>query len=163
MQPERQQRLIGYFIEEAKMHLDTLEQGLVNLTSQLDKYSVVNELLFASNSLAGGASMIGIDSISKVCYGLKCCFQLLQLEGSVKIDLKLKKLFMQVFDGIKELVEHLGESSGITDAKAVMVMSKIEINMAEIRDYIDLMMKRSHDETPTFLNDETLSMFDDFF
>ncbi len=31
MQPDQQQRIMGYFIEEAKDHLNTIEQGLLNL------------------------------------------------------------------------------------------------------------------------------------
>lgn len=164
MQPERRQRLIGYFVEEATTHLDTIEQGLVNLSSSIDKYSIVNELLFASHSLAGGAAMIGLDSISSICSKFKSCFQPLQLESSVKFDLKLKKLFMQAFYGIKDLVYHLQISGEVTDAESLKVMSEIERNMAEIRDYIDSMGKRSpQNDLPTFLTDETLSMFDDFF
>ena len=164
MQPERQQRMIGYFIEEATTHLDTIEQGLVNLSSSIDKYSIVDDLLFAAHSLAGGAAMIGIDSISSICANLKSCFQPLQLESSVKFDLKLKKLFMQAFYGIKELVYHLNQSSELSDAKAIKVMSEIEITFDKIRDYMDGMGKRSlQNDLPTFLTDETLSMFDDFF
>ncbi|HAX77182.1 MAG TPA: hypothetical protein DCY88_15445 [Cyanobacteria bacterium UBA11372] len=164
MQPERQKRMIGYFIEEATTHLDTIEQGLVNLSSSIDKYSIVDDLLFAAHSLAGGAAMIGIDSISSICANLKSCFQPLQLESSVKFDLKLKKMFMQAFYGIKELVYHLNQSSELSDAKAIKVMSEIEITLAQIRDYMDGMGKRSlQNDLPTFLTDETLSMFDDFF
>ena len=164
MQPERQKRMIGYFVEEATTHLDTIEQGLVNLSSRIDKYSIVNELLFAAHSLAGGAAMMGLDSMSSICSNLKSCFQPLQLESSVKFDLKLKKLFMQAFYGIKELVYHLNQSSELSDAKAIRVMSEIEITLEQIRNYMEAMGKRSpHNDIPTFLTDETLSMFDDFF
>ncbi len=35
MLPEQQQRIMGYFIEEAKDHLNTIEQGLLNLQGPL--------------------------------------------------------------------------------------------------------------------------------
>ena len=35
MMPEQQQRILGYFIEEAKDHLNTIEQGLLNLQNTI--------------------------------------------------------------------------------------------------------------------------------
>jgi chemotaxis protein histidine kinase CheA len=161
MSPERQQRIIGYFVEEAKAHLDTIEQRLPNLPSRLDKHWIINDLLCASHSLAGSAAMLGLDSIYRTGTCLKYCFQILQLEGSVKIDQKLKSLFMQVFDGLKELVNQLNYPSGVADAKAEIVMSEIEPLLGEIKDYIDVLVKRSQEETSAF-DEEFLSLFDDF-
>ena len=36
MLPEQQQRIMGYFIEEAKDHLNTIEQGLLSLQSTIE-------------------------------------------------------------------------------------------------------------------------------
>ncbi|WP_448275841.1 hypothetical protein [Nostoc sp. DSM 114160] len=36
MLPEQQQRILGYFIEEARDHLNTIEQGLLNLEGTLN-------------------------------------------------------------------------------------------------------------------------------
>jgi len=35
MLSEQQQRIMGYFIEEAKDHLNTIEQGLLNLQATI--------------------------------------------------------------------------------------------------------------------------------
>ena len=37
MLPEQQQRILGYFIEEARDHLNTIEQGLLNLEGALER------------------------------------------------------------------------------------------------------------------------------
>ena len=36
MQQEQQQRILGYFLEEAREHLNTIEQGLLNLQTTLE-------------------------------------------------------------------------------------------------------------------------------
>ncbi|MBC7516036.1 MAG: Hpt domain-containing protein, partial [Alkalinema sp. FL-bin-369] len=54
MQPEQQQRIMGYFIEEAKDHLNTIEQGLLNLQGTLDDSEMVNEVFRAAHSVKGG-------------------------------------------------------------------------------------------------------------
>ncbi|NJR74929.1 MAG: hypothetical protein HC773_17410 [Scytonema sp. CRU_2_7] len=44
MLPEQQQRILGYFIEEAKDYLNIIEQGLLNLQSTLDDPEMINEV-----------------------------------------------------------------------------------------------------------------------
>ncbi|NJR51994.1 MAG: hypothetical protein HC780_22915 [Leptolyngbyaceae cyanobacterium CSU_1_3] len=65
MQPEQQQRIMGYFIEEAKDHLNTIEQGLLNLQGTIDDPEMVNEVFRAAHSVKGGAAMLGLSSIQK--------------------------------------------------------------------------------------------------
>ena len=42
MLPDDQKRILGYFIEEAGDHLQTLEQGLVNLSATLADSELIN-------------------------------------------------------------------------------------------------------------------------
>ncbi|MEM0979949.1 MAG: Hpt domain-containing protein, partial [Cyanobacteria bacterium P01_H01_bin.58] len=56
MMPEQQQRILGYFIEEAKDHLATLEQGLLNLQATIEDSEMVNEVFRAAHSVKGGAA-----------------------------------------------------------------------------------------------------------
>lgn len=160
MQPE-QQLIIGYFVEEAKAHLDTMEQRLIHFPNQIDTHRIVSEMLCAAHSLTGGAAMLGFDSISRMGAGLKSCFQVLQLEGSLQVDQKLKDLLMRVVYALKQSIEHLSQSSALINVKAELVMSEIEPTLEELQVYLDLLVKRSHDETHTF-DEEMLSLLDDF-
>ncbi len=47
MLPEQQQRILGYFIEEARDHLNTIEQGLLNLESTLNDPEMISEVFRA--------------------------------------------------------------------------------------------------------------------
>lgn len=161
MQPELKQQIMGYYIEETKSQLDTIEERLLNLQTRRDENQLVEALVCASNALIGGATMLGIDSISRTGSGLKSCFQVLQLDRSIKIDPKLKNLFMQVFYALKELVEHLSHPSGLAEAKADLTMSKIDPLLEELKAYLDVLVKRPHDDAPS-LDEEMLSLFDDF-
>lgn len=161
MQQELQAKIIGYYIEETKDHLNIIEQNLMNLPSKEDDRRIIDALVCASNSLAGGAAMLGIESICKTSCCLKSCFQVLQLEEWVKVDRKLKNLFMQVFALLRELVEHLSQPSGLTDAKAEVVMAKIEPRLQAINDHLALLIHRSNDKNFNF-DDELIALFDDF-
>lgn len=68
MLPEQQQRILGYFIEEAKDHLVTIEQGLLNLQTTLKDAEMVNDLFRAAHSVKGGAAMLGISSILRISH-----------------------------------------------------------------------------------------------
>ena len=123
MQQELQAKIIGYYIEETKDHLNIIEQNLMNLPSKQDDHRIIDDIVCACNSLAGGAAMLGIESICRTSCCLKSCFQVLQLEEWVKVDRQLKNLFMQAFELLRELVENLEQPSGLTDYKAELVMA----------------------------------------
>ena len=65
MDTASQQRILGYFIEEAKEHLQTLEQGILNLSTSAQDTEMVNEMFRAAHSVKGGAAMLGYSSIQK--------------------------------------------------------------------------------------------------
>ncbi|MFN6033709.1 MAG: Hpt domain-containing protein, partial [Dolichospermum sp.] len=68
MQPEEQ--ILGYFIEEAKEQLNTIEQGLLNLETTLKNAEMMNEIFRAAHSIKGSASMLGLSSIQHTSHCL---------------------------------------------------------------------------------------------
>ncbi|MGB3615017.1 MAG: Hpt domain-containing protein, partial [Elainellaceae cyanobacterium] len=66
MSSEQQQRIMGYFIEEAKDHLNTIEQGLLNLQGTIEDPDLISEVFRAAHSIKGGAAMLGIDSVQQM-------------------------------------------------------------------------------------------------
>ncbi|MEP0808844.1 hybrid sensor histidine kinase/response regulator [Coleofasciculus sp. FACHB-SPT9] len=135
MQPEQQQRIMGYFIEEAKDHLNTIEQGLVNLQSTIEDSEMVNEVFRAAHSVKGGAAMLGINSIQRTSHRLEDCFKVLK-ECPVKIDQKLESLFLKVSDTLKELIEQLSGPFGLTEEIANGIMSGVEPVFEELNQHM---------------------------
>jgi chemotaxis protein histidine kinase CheA len=109
---EQQQQILRFFIEEAKEHLDTIEQGLLNLQATMADSEAMNHLFRAAHSVKGGAAMLGIDSILKTGHYLEDYFKLIK-ENPIQVDRKLEDLFLQGFDGLKELVEALQSPFGL--------------------------------------------------
>ena len=68
MLSEDQKRILGYFIEEAKDHLNTIEQGLLNLQTTIEDAEMVNEVFRAAHSVKGGAAMLGLHSIQRTSH-----------------------------------------------------------------------------------------------
>ncbi len=136
MQPEQQQRIMGYFIEEAKDHLNTIEQGLLNLQNTLDDSEMANEVFRAAHSVKGGAAMLGLGSIQRVSHRLEDFFKILKETPSVRTDQKLESLLLRVFDTLQELLEHLQGPFGLTEEAASTSMDGIEPVFAELEQHL---------------------------
>nr|WP_322665727.1 response regulator [Dendronalium sp. ChiSLP03b]MDZ8208757.1 response regulator [Dendronalium sp. ChiSLP03b] len=141
MLPEQQQRILGYFIEEARDHLNTIEQGLLNLESTLNDPEMVNEVFRAAHSIKGGAAMLGLSSIQHTSHRLEDCFKVLK-EHPVKIDQKLESLFLGVSDTLKSLLEHLSGPFGLSEEAANTLMSEAEPVFKWLNEHLELLVQQ---------------------
>ncbi|HEY9710076.1 MAG TPA: Hpt domain-containing protein, partial [Oculatellaceae cyanobacterium] len=142
MQSEQQQRIMGYFIEEAKDHLNTIEQGLVSLQSTMEDTEMVNEIFRAAHSVKGGAAMLGLNSIQNTAHRLEDCFKVLK-ESPIKADNHLESLFLQVFDTLQALIEQLQSSFGLTDEAARDIMLDTEPVFEELNTHLGKLVKQA--------------------
>lgn len=142
MMPEQQQRILGYFIEEAKDHLNTIEQGLLNLQATIEDHEMVNEVFRAAHSVKGGAAMLGIESVQQTSHRLEDYFKILK-ESPVQTDRTLESMFLQVFDGLQSLIEELQGPFGLTDDKAQEVMADIEPVFGQLEQHLNTLVAQS--------------------
>jgi chemosensory pili system protein ChpA (sensor histidine kinase/response regulator) len=142
MQSEQQQRIMEYFIEEAKDHLNTIEQGLLSLQSTIDDREMINEVFRAAHSVKGGAAMLGLSSIQQTSHRLEDCFKVLQ-ESPIKADYPLESLFLQVFDTLQALLEQLQAPLGLTDEAANDIMSEAEPVFQELNAHLETLVQQA--------------------
>ncbi|MEN9215015.1 MAG: Hpt domain-containing protein [Gloeomargarita sp. DG02_4_bins_56] len=114
MLPEQQQKILVYFIEEAKEHLQTLEQGLMNLQANAQDSEMVNEMFRAAHSIKGGAAMLGYDSIRRTAHRLEDCLKVVKEQPNTPVDQESEDLFLQGFEVLEELITHL-EQGNLTE------------------------------------------------
>ncbi|VXD14983.1 hybrid sensor histidine kinase/response regulator [Planktothrix paucivesiculata] len=128
MQLEQQQRIMGYFIEEAKDHLNTIEQGLLNLQTTIEDPELLNEVFRAAHSVKGGAAMLGLNSIQQTAHRLEDSFKILKDNRlpSQFIDQQLESLFLQVFDTLQALIDQLSGPYGLTEEAASAILQDVE-------------------------------------
>ncbi|MBP0039270.1 MAG: Hpt domain-containing protein, partial [Roseofilum sp. SID1] len=123
---ENLDRIMGYFLEEAKDNLTIIEQGLLNLGATVQDSELMDEIYRAAHSIKGGAAMLGASSIRKTSHKLEDYFQILK-ERPPKISPKLESLLLQVLDGLTVLVENLeqSESEELTTRKNAEVKQSL--------------------------------------
>ncbi|WP_027268787.1 response regulator [Leptolyngbya sp. PCC 6406] len=147
MMPEQQQRILGYFIEEAKDHLNTIEQGLLNLQATIGDSEMVNEVFRAAHSIKGGAAMLGIESVQRTSHRLEDYFKVIK-ESPIRTDRTLESMFLQVFDGLQSLVEELQGPFGLTDEKAQEVMADIEPVFGQLEKHLNTLVANAENVAP---------------
>ncbi|MEH2049610.1 hybrid sensor histidine kinase/response regulator [Nostoc sp.] len=142
MLPEQQQRILGYFIEEARDHLNTIEQGLLNLEGTLNDPEMISEVFRAAHSIKGGAAMLGLTSIQHTSHRLEDCFKILK-DNPVQIDQKLESLFLGVSDTLKSLLEHLSGPYGLSEDAANTLMSETEPVFQWLYEHLELLVEQA--------------------
>jgi chemotaxis protein histidine kinase CheA/CheY-like chemotaxis protein len=147
MQPEQQQRILGYFIEEAREHLNTIEQGLLKLQDTLNDPEMINEVFRAAHSIKGGAAMLGLNSIQHTSHRLEDCFKILK-DHPVKVDQKLESLFLGVADTLRSLLDHLGSPFGLSEETANTLMSETEPVFEWLIQHLELLVQPGASPAP---------------
>jgi chemotaxis protein histidine kinase CheA len=135
VQATKQQQIVGYFIEEAKEHLDTIEQSLLNLKLTVTDADQLNELFRAAHSIKGGAAMLGFQSIQKIGHHLEDCFKILT-DHSIAVDQTIENLFLQGFDSLKALVEELQSPYGLQPEEANKVVQAADPVFGQLQTHL---------------------------
>jgi chemotaxis protein histidine kinase CheA/ActR/RegA family two-component response regulator len=134
MQPE-QQRILGYFIEEAKEHLETIEHGLLNLQAVVDDTELMSEVFRAAHSVKGGAAMLGIHSMQHISHRLEDYFKILR-ENPIRVDAKIESLFLKIFDGLNVLTEELQNSLSLSEELSHQTLQSVEPVFSELQAHL---------------------------
>jgi chemotaxis protein histidine kinase CheA/ActR/RegA family two-component response regulator len=146
MQLEAQQRILGYFIEEARDHLNTLEQGLMELRTPDEDGERMKELFRAAHSIKGGAGMLGLQAIRTVSHRLEDNFKTLQ-EQPIAISQTLESLLLRTVDILQSLLQQLQAPGGPNPAIEAQALEEAEPLMQRIERH--LLGQPDLEEVPT--------------
>ncbi|MBD2579124.1 response regulator [Oscillatoria sp. FACHB-1406] len=139
MQVEQRQKITGYFIEEAKEHLETIQEGIANFQSTLDDPETANEIYRAAHSIKGGAAMLELESIRRSAHRLEDFFKRLK-EKPVKVDTRLQSLCTQIFNALQTLVGELERHLAVPAGVSERVMAEIEPIFEQTQYHIDSLL-----------------------
>ncbi len=136
MDAANQQKILGYFIEEAKEHLETLAEGLMDLSKVISDPEEINELFRAAHSVKGGSAMLGYNSIQRTAHRLEDCFKILK-EHDIPADSKLESLFLKGYDTLHTLIDQLESPFGLRDEEADKITAAADPDFAELEAYLN--------------------------
>lgn len=134
---DQQDRILRLFMEEAKEHLDTLENGLVDLKSTMKDPESLQEMFRAAHSVKGGAAMLGLDSIKTTAHRLEDCFKILK-DGPVKqVDQTAESLFLKGVDTLKDLVNRMSGPFGLRNEEGEKLVEQIMPAFAQLETHLN--------------------------
>ena len=132
-------KILGYFIEEAKEHLETLEQGILDLGNLVNNNEQMNEMFRAVHSVKGGAAMLGYGSIQKTAHRLEDAFKILK-ENPIQVDQKLESLFLKGYDLLQILIDKLQSPLGLQGEEADAIVKNGEATFAELHAHLNYLL-----------------------
>ncbi|MGC9504245.1 Hpt domain-containing protein [Baaleninema sp.] len=130
------EEIVRFFIEEGKEHLNTLENGLLDLQATVKDPEQVNELFRAAHSVKGGAAMLGYGSIQKVAHRLEDYFKVLR-DNPINVDRQLESLFLKGMDALRELLELLQGPFGLRDEDAERTIAEVEPVFEQLQEHLN--------------------------
>lgn len=135
MMSDNQQKFTGYFIEEAKEHLATIEQGLVDLNQASQDPENIHELFRAAHSVKGGGAMLGYTSIQKTAHRLEDAFKVFR-DANVTVDEQLESLFLAAFDVLQDFITRL-ETEGLTEEQGQELLKQANPTFQQLQKHLD--------------------------
>jgi chemotaxis protein histidine kinase CheA len=150
------QKILGYFIEEAKEHLETLEQGILDLGNLVNNTEQMNEMFRAAHSIKGGAAMLGYSSIQKTAHRLEDAFKILK-ENPIQVDQKLESLFLKGYDLLQILIDKLPGPLGLQAEEANAIVKKGEPTFAELQSHLNYLLDQKK-STPAIAATSSISI-----
>jgi len=105
-------KILGYFIEEAKEHLETLEQGILDLGNLVNNNEQMNEM-FALKILK---------------------------ENPLEVDQKLESLFLKGYDLLQILIDKLQSPLGLQGEEADAIVKNGEATFAELHAHLNYLL-----------------------
>jgi chemotaxis protein histidine kinase CheA len=92
----KQDKIIGYFLDEAQEHLRVIEEALIT-PKLLSQPAQIKEVFRAAHSIKGGAAMLELDTIQKIGHHFEQAFKQIK-EKSLSVDEQLQDLMLEGFE-----------------------------------------------------------------
>ncbi len=145
MQPEQLEKITGYFILEAKEHLDLIGENLHDLHGAVQDPNRIQDIYRGAHSIKGGAAMLGLESIRRIAHRLEDFFKALK-NHPIPIEPSFQAQLQQVHQVLEQLVGQLEAERQVPDSFAQPLLAAIEPLFTEIEAYLD---SRQHPSLPS--------------
>jgi chemosensory pili system protein ChpA (sensor histidine kinase/response regulator) len=135
-----QERILGYFLEEAEEHIQTLVGGIDRLKEIATDEELIQELFRAAHSIKGSAAMVGVKAMQKIAHRLEDFFKILRDDVSIAVDDKLQVLFHRAVSTLEGLVHELKGNLSISEDTTSIAIAETEPIFAELGSHLEVLI-----------------------
>ncbi|MEA5469546.1 response regulator [Spirulina sp. 06S082] len=136
MDAEQLKKITGYFILEAKEHLEVIAQSLQDFQETVDDPEQIQEIYRGAHSIKGGAAMLELESIRVIAHRLEDYFKLLK-SSPLKVDETLVAWLSKAYNALDSLVDKLEETLSLPEDFTQTIMGKVEPLFEKISQHLD--------------------------
>lgn len=108
-------KFINRFVDEAREHLGSLEQGLAQLEANPGDKELINGLFRSAHTIKGGSRMLKLGSITETAHALEDVLGLMR-DGQARLDGRLAGLLQQGLDGLSRMVDLVAAKEPLPEA-----------------------------------------------
>ncbi len=112
------------FIEEAREHLTTLNQSLLDFEQNPEDEEALNKIFRAAHTIKGMAATLNYDSIQHLSHKTEDTLDLIR-QHEITVDSNVVDLIFNCFDGIEEMVEDIAVND-VTDFNINGLIEQLE-------------------------------------
>lgn len=112
------------FIEEAREHLTTLNQSLLDFEQNPSDEDALNKIFRAAHTIKGMAATLNYDPIQKLSHKTEDTLDLIR-QHQINVDSDVVDLIFDCFDGIESMVEDIAVNDA-TDFDITSLISQLE-------------------------------------
>lgn len=115
-------KFLGRFVEEAREHLGTLEQGLAQLEANPDDRELINSLFRSAHTIKGTSRMLKLTSVTDTAHHLEDVLGVLR-DAQLRLDGPLARLLEQGIDQLARLVDSVAAKEPLPAADQALLAS----------------------------------------
>jgi len=112
------------FIEEAREHLTTLNQSLLDFEQDPEDEDAMNKIFRAAHTIKGMAATLNYDTIQQLSHKTEDTLDLIR-QHKINVDSDVVDLIFDCFDGIEAMVEDIAANDA-TDFDVSTLVDKLE-------------------------------------
>jgi len=121
---------LGVFVDEAREHLQNLNDSLLAIEENPDDKEALNEMFRSLHTLKGMAGTMGFERLTKLCHKMENFLDILR-KGEILVTSEIvDKLFLSV-DMIGKLIDNISETADEGDVNVDEMVGTIEQMMEE--------------------------------
>ena len=131
------------FVEEAREHLQTLNQTLVDFEEDPKNADALNQIFRAAHTLKGMAAAMNYEKIQKLSHKTEDTLDLVR-NNQIEVSTELVDLVFDCFDGLEQMVEDIAD----TDATEFEIGNLVEKLEEHIKKGDSKKEEKKEDEKP---------------
>jgi len=123
---------LGVFLEEAKEHIESLEENLVELEKESDNQDLIQAIFRSFHTIKGSSGSMGFQQMAELAHLLESLLDKVR-RGEVSVSPSLIDLLLQGVDFLKRMLEEVAEKGQEPDWDMKEIFSALQ-NFREERE-----------------------------